>query len=100
MKNQTYLGERLGWRPKDEPREKRQWWAVHDNSVIRVTGFSCAPLNPDMWWCPEVGFSMSEKHHLFTTEAAALDKLITELERRATEFSEMVVANRLRRSAL
>ena len=35
-------------------RKKRQWWAVADGDVREVTGYSCAPSNPDMWWCPEL----------------------------------------------
>lgn len=53
-----------------------------------VTGYSCAPNNPDMWWCPEVGYSMSEKHHLFATEAEALDKAIAEAEGQAVALEQ------------
>ena len=63
-------------------REKRQWWAVAEDDVQLVTGYSCAPTNPEMWWCPKVGCSMSEKYHLFETEAEAINKLISELTRR------------------
>ncbi len=61
-------------------RESRKWWAVSDNSVIHATGYSCAPSNPDVWWCPEAGYSLTEKFHLFETEKEALEKLIAEIE--------------------
>lgn len=62
-------------------REKRQWWAVADCDVREVTGYSCAPSNPTTWWCPEVGFSGSEGHHLFKTQDEAFAKAIEECER-------------------
>jgi hypothetical protein len=80
------------------PRETRQWWAVHEGSVLHVTGYTCAPNNPGMWWCPQIGNSCSEGHHLFATEAEAIDKMISELERLAEETQERLTAFRLRRS--
>mgnify|MGYP003511122451 FL=1 len=61
-------------------REKRQWWVVADNHVIKCTGYSCAPNNPEVWWLPEVGFSGAEGDHLFKTEDEALAKAIKEIE--------------------
>lgn len=82
--------------PKE--REQKKWWAVTaDDSVRLVTGYSCGPLNPDYWWCPEVGASVSEKHHLFATEAEALDNLILKMQRRREETEEIITALRLRR---
>ena len=78
-------------------REKRQWWAVADDDVRIVTGYSCAPTNPDMWWCPAVGYSMSEKHHLFETERVAIDKLIAELTRKIEVATDNIEALKLRR---
>lgn len=89
-------------REQDAAREKREWWAIDTDGerVVKVTGLSCAPNNPGYWWVPELGSSMNENYHLFTTEAAALDKYISDLERLATETQERIVANRLRRSRL
>jgi hypothetical protein len=61
-------------------REKRQWWAVHNGDVLEVTGYSCAPNNPDCWWCPKAGYTLTVGHHLFETEKAALKKAILEVE--------------------
>lgn len=64
-----------------DAREKRQWWAVtEDRDVRHVTGYSCAPKTPDAWWCPELGFSGMEGHHLFSTRDEAFAKVISELE--------------------
>ncbi len=62
-----------------EQRPKRKWWANVDGKVRPVTGLSCAPSNPAIWWCPEVGYSLTEKHHLFETEREALQSAIDEL---------------------
>jgi hypothetical protein len=36
-----------------------------------------------VWWCPEIGYSMTEGHHLFATEGEAVAKAIAELEQQA-----------------
>lgn len=77
--------------------EKREWWAVANDDVRRVTGYSCAPNNPDMWWCPSVGYSMAEKHHLFETECEAIDKLIAELTRKIEVATDNIEALKLKR---
>ena len=59
-------------------RETRRWWAVTDTGVRLVTGHSCAPNNPQIWWCPEAGYSLTEGHHLFDTEKKAMKKVIAE----------------------
>lgn len=64
-----------------EQRESRKWWARVENAVKEVTGYSCKPHSPDMWWCPEVGYSLTEKYHLFPTEREALDKEIEATEK-------------------
>ena len=73
-------------------REKRQWWVIAEDHVQIVTGYSCAPTNPEMWWCPKVGCSMSEKYHLFETEGEAINKLIAELKRRIEVAADNIEA--------
>jgi len=63
---------------KRDTRETKLFWAVDGSSVVQVLGYSCAPTNPTMWWCPKVGFSGSEGHSLFKTESQALTKAIAE----------------------
>lgn len=68
----------------------KEWWAVVDGGVMPVTGFSCGPSNPDMWWCPKVGLSMSEKHHLFENEPDAIRKAVAEAVREVVKWTEIV----------
>lgn len=63
-------------------RAKRKWWTItDDNQVKEVTGYSCAPHNPESWWCPEVGCTLHEKHHLWDNEQQALDRAIEKIKR-------------------
>jgi len=61
-------------------RESKLWWAVTEDGVQEVVGYSCKPNNPDIWWCPSVGYSMTEGHHLFANPNDALKKAIKETE--------------------
>ena len=61
-------------------REKRKWWSVVDSDVREVTGYSCAPTNPDLWWCPEVGYTLKEGYSLFDNRHKAFVKAIKSLE--------------------
>lgn len=83
-----------------EDRVSRQWWAIADDSVTNVLGYSCAPHNPDFWWCPALRFSLSERHHLFETEKEALTKLIAELEQRIDGITGKLAQLKTRRAAL
>ena len=67
---------------------QKEWWVVHDNDVKRVTGYSCAPANPGMWWIPECGFSGSEDYHLFKTEGVALSKGIQIVEKELNDLEK------------
>jgi len=61
-------------------RKQKQFWAITDDlSVVRVTGWCCGQNNPNYWWVPELGYSMSDKHHLFVTETIALKKAVKQL---------------------
>lgn len=81
-------------------RKSKKWWAVNNNDVGLVTGWSCAPNNPDSWWCPQVGYTMQEKFHLFETEAEALDKAITETEQEVSILNNALKKLNRRRNAL
>lgn len=65
-----------------------------DYGVQHVIGYSCAPANPDTWWCPEVGYSLTEGHSLFTTETDALLKAITATDQKAAQYK--LIARQLR----
>lgn len=81
-----------------EDRQRKAWWAVHDDDVRKVVGYSCVPNNPESWWCPEIGYSLHEKHHLFESEVGAIDKLITDLQKRISVAQDNIEALRLRKS--
>lgn len=89
--NEAYYEKKYG------DRESREWWAVADDDVIRVTGYSCAPSSPNVWWCPKAGYSMTEGHHLFNTEIEAVNKLIDELRKRIEVAHDNVQALELRK---
>lgn len=66
-------------------RESREFWAITDDyRVVKTIGWSCAPGNPDYWWCPDLSFSMKFGHRLFNAEdeakAWARQELIGKLE--------------------
>lgn len=47
-------------------REQREFFHVGDDGrVQKVTGYSCSPMNPNYWWCPEIGVSAAEGYSLF-----------------------------------
>lgn len=56
-------------------RESRRWFYAGDRAVCEVTGLSCAPVNPDYWWCPEVGVSACVGYSLFETKTEAIEAL-------------------------
>jgi hypothetical protein len=55
-------------------REQRRFWAWDDYNYIvkEVTGLSCAPMNPTLWWVPSLGYTMEEGKHLFAKYSDAL----------------------------
>lgn len=75
-------------------REMRELWTTSDYRAVQVQGFSCKPENPDYWWCPELGFSISEKHHVFKTESDAWKEVVGAIDR------EMVSLENHRNAAL
>lgn len=77
--------------------KKRQWWALADGDVRKVTGYWFPPNNPDMWWCPEVGFFGAEGHHLFETRDEAFAQAIAELERDLMALEKRLECLRRRR---
>jgi hypothetical protein len=60
-------------------RIRKSWWAVCEGRVQKVVGYSCAPHSPESWWCPQLGFTLTEKHHLFENEKQAIDKAVKDL---------------------
>ena len=75
-----------------EKRESREFWAVTDDSrgVAFVTGYSCAPENPNLWWVPKLGYTLSEEHHLYPTEKEAIDKALENLHFEIGEANQIL----------
>ncbi len=60
------------------PRICKQFWAVTEaHSVRLVVGWECP--NPEMWWVPELGSTMTVGYHLFPSKKTAKAKAITEI---------------------
>ena len=78
-------------------REARQWWAISDNVVVQVTGYSCGPNQPSQWWCPTIGYTCTEGHSLFNTEHEALVHLERDLDERIDTLGRIVLRVRARR---
>lgn len=80
-------------------REHRELWAVVDwgCGVAKVTGYSCAPTNPDHWWCPVAGFSGTIGRHLFETEDGALKRCIEETETKISDLQQRLESLKARR---
>jgi len=81
-----------------EPRESKRFWTL-EGGVREVTGYSCKPGCPTMWWCPEVGYSIDESQ-LFTSEKEALDKAIRNARRELSEIGEVLAKLSFRRGSL
>jgi hypothetical protein len=62
------------------PRKSKQFWAVDNDQVRKVTGWACPP-NKYIWWCPELGWSGTEGIHLFKKEKDALSVAIEDAEK-------------------
>lgn len=77
-------------------RKSKRWWARADGAVLEVTGYECP--NPGVWWCPAVGYSLTEGFHLFSTEYAALDAEIKETEAKMKFEEKRLNVLRVRRT--
>lgn len=76
---------------QDNKREQRQWWVSDDGIVKQVTGYSCAPANPEYWWCPAIGYSIPESK-LYTDRAAAVQAAADECRKQIGVWEERLVA--------
>jgi hypothetical protein len=75
----TVIADKKQFYAPDE-RKSKQWWAIDDFWNIKlVTGFECPP-DPDHWWVPELGYTLTVGHHLFNTSRAARRMAMTKLK--------------------
>lgn len=83
--------------PSTQERQSKQFWAVDDTwEVVFVTGYECPP-NDDVWWVPELGYSLSEKHHLFATAQDAREHAMDKLESNIADLQRAL--DRLRKES-
>lgn len=81
--------------PSTQERQSKQFWAVDDTwEVVFVTGYECPP-NDDTWWVPELGYSLSDKYHLFATAREARTHAMDKLESNIADLQRAL--DRLRR---
>lgn len=76
-------------------RESKDIFVVRSDTltVKKYTGWSCAPNNPNDWWCPDYGYSVYIGESGFFTEkeaVASLRKLIAEREQENREALERI----------
>jgi len=71
-------------------RVTKKWWAVTEFGVNLVTGYACQ--DPEMWWCPEAGYTLTEGHHLFKTKPEALRAAISETNDRIRDLQNHLKA--------
>lgn len=66
----------------NEERLSKEFWAITDSwEIQRVTGYECSQ-NWQVWWVPQLGYSMTEGHHLFEKFEEAKAKGLKELSRK------------------
>jgi hypothetical protein len=81
-------------------RATKTWWVSSEDTVRQALGYSCAPANPDVWWFPEIGYSMNEAHYLHTSEKAAIRKALTELRKERRSLDSQIRTLETRAKAL
>jgi hypothetical protein len=68
--------------------EKDLWFAGDGREPKFVKGYSCAPMNPGVWWCPEVGFSAFEGTDLFYSYTEAVQQMRLRLIEKRAEIDK------------
>lgn len=85
-------------RNTETERKSKQFWAIDDFwNVLLVTGYECPP-NDGIWWVPELGYSMDEKHHLFKSAKEARAMAITKLESNIEDLRSALTRLRIEES--
>ena len=88
----TNLLEAMHSRPDgSDGRESRTLYVVRDDYTVgEYTGWSCAPTNPDMWWCPEYGYSVAIGHGAYETRQEALTEAKRKLEAKISDLQALL----------
>ena len=70
-------------------RKSKKFWGTVDGIVKEVTGYECFD-NAGAWWVPELGYSLWDGEHLFSTEEEAKNKARERLKSIITEAEEKI----------
>jgi len=73
------------------PRKSKMFWVLEDSDVRYLKCWECN-ASGDIWYCPQAGFSGDVRHHFFTDEKTALEKLVLNLT--AKKFEVEIVLNK------
>ena len=69
-------------------RESKQFWTVRNGDPLQVTGYSCAPNNPDLWWFPDLGFSQHIGYGVFNDQRSAIEYRIKVAEKEHSKLAD------------
>ena len=64
---------------KKPERKSKMFWVLGDYDVKHLKCWDCDSADGSLWWCPQAGFSGTTRHHFFTDEKTALEKLVSDL---------------------
>lgn len=59
---------------KAERKSKIFWYASEFYTVKQVVGFETP--EPNVWWCPSTGYSLTEGYQLYRTKYGAIQRAI------------------------
>lgn len=61
-------------------RKSKEFWGIDDfHMVRRVTGYECP--QEDVWWVPQLGYSMTVGYHLFDSKKDAIEKALSDIDK-------------------
>ena len=71
--------------------ERRFWsWSEDNYRIVEVSAFAGPNSESDgYWWVPELGFSGSVKHHLFTSRQDAARAALEQINKKAAEIDRL-----------
>ena len=69
-----------------EERKSQKFYAIHMHEIVDVTGFETG--NKEVWWCPNIGYSMWVGTHLFETYDEAEVQLLKEIQKEIADLEK------------
>ena len=74
---------------EEKERASKMFWVIHNDELRKRRGYEC-PDNPDCWWFPDVGYTLTEGYHIFNTKERARSKLLEELKTRRDDVNQKI----------